>query len=475
MGASGIVATAAAEIILSVEPSARSARTSAGSEPPLEAVLAALDPGALREIVAWAADWHEDVERKVRLRAARVSGDLGALRAVVDRGLRTRRFLDWRASREWARDATPIVAELEAAAEHMPSRELVELLERAIGHVVKVLQTRADDSSGMIGDIVRNLLGAHARACDAGVADPERLAAWILRFRFRDQDYFEADPVRYASALGDRGVAAVRRAVAAEPDDGFAARWFLERLAILDGDRDRIVTLLGGDLTQPHQYVRVAVAMTELGDEDGVLHWSRQGIERTNGWQTARLYDLACEIYTRREEPLEVLALRRAEHERSASSSTYAQLKAAADLLDAWPVERDAALGALRRRDPGELVDALLAEGDSDLAWRTAIATESDLGLRRWLRLAEAREAAHPADAVPIYWRAIDEALETADRRNYAVVVRILRRAGAAAAAAGLDAAFHARLAELREQHRRRPTLIRMLDKAKLHPPDPQP
>ena len=458
-----------------MEPSARNARKSSGSEPPLEALLIALDPDELREIVAWAADWHEDVERKVRLRAARVSGDLGALRALVDRGLRTRRFLDWRAGREWAHDARPIVAELEAAAEHMASQELVELLERAIGHVVKVMQTRADDSSGTIGDLVRDLMDAHARACDAGVADPKRLAAWIVRFRFRDQDYFEADPVRYARALGDRGLAAVRRAVAEEPEDGFAANWFRERLAILDGDSDRIVTLLGGDLTQPHQYIRVAEAMTELGDEDEALRWSRQGIERTSGWQTSRLYDLACEIQTRRGQPLEVLALRRDQHERSPTSSTYRQLKTAADLLVAWPVERAAALGALRRRDPGELVDALLGEGDSELAWQTATATESDLGLRRWLRLAEAREPAHPADAVPIYWRAVDEALETADRRNYAQAVRILRRAGTAAAAAGEDATFHARLAVLREQHRRRPTLITMLDKAKLHPPDTQP
>ena len=458
-----------------VEPSARSARRSAGSESPLEALLVALDASALREIVAWAADWHEDVERMVRLRAARVAGDLGALRGVVDRGLRTRRFLDWRAGREWARDARPIVAELEAAAGQMPSRELVELLERAIGHVVKVLQTRADDSSGTIGDLVRDLLGAHARACDAGVADRERLATWIVRFRFRDQDLFEADPVRYRDALGDRGLAAVRRAVAEEPDDGFAAGWFRKRLAILDGDSDRIVTLVGGDLTKPHQYVRVAEAMTELGDDDGVLRWCRQGIERTSGWQTSRLYDLACEIHTRRGQPPEVLALRRAQHERSASSSTYARLKAAADLLDAWPVERDAALDALRRRDPGELVDALLGEGDSELAWQTATATGSDVGLGRWLRLAEARENAHPADAVPIYWRAVDEALETADRRNYAEAVRILRRARAAAAAAGQDATFRARLAELRERHRRRPTLISMLDKAKLHQPDTQP
>jgi hypothetical protein len=449
------------------------ARSAARSERPVEELLAVLEVDELREILGWAVGWHEDVERKVRLRAARAAGDLSALREMVDRGLRTRRFLDWRAGGEWVRNARPIVAELEATAERSPSRELVELLQRAIGHLVKILQTKADDSSGLIGDLARDLLGAHARACDAGVADPVKLAAWIVRFRFRDQDFFEADPVRYREALGEDGLAALRQAVAAEPDrDGFATHWFRERLAVLDGDSEQIVALLGGDLSQPYQYIRLAEAMSELGRDDEVLRWCEQGIERTSGWQTAQLYDLACEVYARRGEPLEVLALRRSQHERSPSSSTYTQLKTAADKLEGWPTERDAALRALRQRDAGELVDALLAEGDIDLAWQAATtAGEVELGLHRWVRLAEHRAATHPADALPIYWRAVEDALHTADRRNYAQAVRLLARARSAATAAGQDPAFEARLDALREQHRRRPTLIAMLNKAKLGPP----
>ena len=60
----------------------------------------------------------------------------------------------------------------------------------------------ADDSAGLIGDLARELLALHARACDSGVADPVKPAAWMIRFRFDDQDFFEVDPVRYASALG---------------------------------------------------------------------------------------------------------------------------------------------------------------------------------------------------------------------------------------------------------------------------------
>lgn len=424
----------------------------------------------LRELVGWAADWHEDVERRVRLMAARSSGDLRQLRAEVDAGLRTRRFLGYREAVVWARAARPIVTEMEAAVEAAPSRELVELLERGVSHLVKVLQTRADDSSGLVGDLVRDLLDLHARACDAGVADPIALARWMIRFRFVDQDFFEPDPVRFRAALGERGLAEYRSLLAAQDDqDGFAARYARERLAVLDGDSEAIISLLGGDLSRPHQFIEIAKAMAELGRDDEVVKWARRGIEQTSGWQTDQLYDLACGAHERRGEPVEVLALRRSQHERFPTSSTYRQLRSAAEMVQAWPVERDGARRALRERNTAGLIDALLDDGEDDLAWQAATAIEaSDLGDRAWLRLAEARQKTDPAGALAVYWRLVDSSLETADRRAYASAVRLLKRAREAAAAADRSGEFEARLVALREQHRRRPALISMLDKAKL-------
>ena len=275
----------------------------------------------------------------------------------------------------------------------------------------------------------------HALACDAGVADPVKLAAWMIRFRFVDQDFFEVDPVRYASALGEDGIAAYRQAVAAQPgDDSFAASHARERLAVLDGDIDAIVTLLGGDLSTPHRFVRIAEAMAELGRDDDTLAWTARGIAETHGRQTAKLYDLACAVHMKRGQPLDVLALRRAQHERMPSLSTYGALRTAADAMDAWPLERDAARAALQRTDLRALVDALLSDGDRSLAWDTAAAAPSDeIGADLWLRLAESREAEAPADAVAVYQRVADEVLERADRRAYAAAVRILKRARAAA------------------------------------------
>jgi len=86
----------------------------------------------------------------------------------------------------------------------------------------------------------------------------------------------------------------------------------------------------------------------------------------------------------------------------------------------------------------------------------------------RWARLAEARELSDPAAALGVYLRLIDSTLRTADRRNSRSTAKQLKRAQRSAAAAGLSEEFDEHLAALREQHRRRPTLIAILDKAGL-------
>ncbi len=450
----------------------RMPRSRAGDQPdPLEDLVAGLDVGAVRGLLVSAAEAHEDVARSVRLAAATDDERLGVLRTEVDAGLRTRRHLGYRESSGWASDAGPMVDSLAEAVATGPSRELVELLERAIGHVVKVI-LRADDSHGMIGDLARRLLDLHAEACDAGVADPVRLARWMVRFSFIDQDFFFVDPVRYADALGEAGLAAYRReadqrsAVSA----GFAARHATERLAVLDGDVDRIIELMGGDLSAPHQFIQIAEAMGEIGRSDDVLSWARRGIAETSGWQLGRLYDLAAEVLADCGDGDGLLALRRDQHARMASASTYGLLRETAVVVGAWDVERAAARSVLAERDRGGLVDALLADGDIDEAWAAATRGEDwDPGGHRWWRLAEAREPTDPAAAMAVYLRVVDETLQTADRRAYRAAVRQLEAARRAADAAGERDRFDHHLEALRERYRRRPTMIKQLDQAGLH------
>lgn len=445
-----------------------------GGDEELASLVARLEPDEARALLVRAAEWHEDVARTVRLAAAVGGLDrLKALRVEVDQSLRTRRFLGYWESSAWATDATPVVEALAREVESAPSQDLVFLLERAVGHLIKVI-LRADDSNGMIGGLARDVLDLHARSCDAAVADPVRLAKWMVRFTFDDQDFFMVDPVRYAAALGERGLAAYRREVSKRTDNAigdrsFAGSYALERLAVLDRDGPQLIALLGGNLTNAYQYARVAEAMIEIGDVDAALDWARRGIAQTSGWQVAKLYDLAVGLLANLGDTTAVLDMRREQHQRLPSAATYGYLHVAAVGEARWEAERPSARELLAERDPGGLIDVLLADGEPEAAWVAAVGNPSwALGDQRWQRLAEAREPADPSGAMDVHLRLAESALRDANRNAYQAAVRHLRAAQRAANSADRSGDFHAHIVDLRERHRRRPTLITMLDKAKL-------
>ncbi len=81
---------------------------------------------------------------------------------------------------------------------------------------------------------------------------------------------------------------------------------------------------------------------------------------------------------------------------------------------------------------------------------------------------AEAREAATPGDALDVYLRLADLQLETTGKAACVRAAAILKKAAQAARAAERHGEFAAYLATLRETHRRRPTFIAVLAKARL-------
>ena len=448
--------------------------TAARADDELAAVIAGLDAGDVAALLMRAALDHDDVARTVRLAAADDNDRLRVLREAVDGGLRTRRFLDYSESSRWAGDAASVIDALRREADRQASNGVVMLIERGIGHLVKVL-LHADDSNGQIGGLTEDLLALHAEVCDAGVADPAALAKWMVRFTFDDQDFFVVDPVRYRTALGDTGIAAYRRETAKRMNRSeqqrrpFAVDYATQRLAILDRDVATLVAVLGRDLSHPHQFQRVAEAMLELDDTDAALEWAQRGIVETNGWQVAKLYDLAADILTEDADHEGVFELRLHHHERMPTATTYRQLRAAAHTLGRWDSERVAARSVLEQRSPAGFIDALLDDGDTTTAWTAAVANPDwQLDARQWEHLANAREPDDPAAALDIYLRLTDGAFVDANKNAYRTGVKHLQAAQRAATSADVERAFAEHMAVLRDQHRRRPTLITMLDKAKL-------
>src|SRR5690606_27397873 len=122
----------------------------------------------------------------------------------------------------------------------------------------------------------------------------------------------------------------------------------------------------------PYQFQRVAEAMLELELPDDALGWALDGIERTSGWQVAKLFDLAAELLAGRGDMAGVLRLRREQHERMPSATTYGLVRSVAESTGGWEAMRAEARAVLGVRDPGGLVDVLLADGEPEAAWTLA-------------------------------------------------------------------------------------------------------
>ena len=416
------------------------------------------------------------VARRVAVAVDGLTGGTAALARAVDEVLRSRRrFLDYRAVLDYARQASPVVDALQRAAAGPAARDVVPIVERAVGHVVKVLHT-GDDSAGAAGDVAQALLRTHAAAAAAGRPDPRKLVRWLVRFTFETQDFFVPDVRDYASALGEPGIALYRtevaRRAAADPE-AFAPQHAQQRLALLDRDADAVVRLFGGDLQGVYRYVAVAKALREIGRDDHALVWARRGMALPATWQSRELYVVAAAVLADRGDRARVLALRQDGLAALPDTRSFAALREAATASGGWEELRGAALHTLAERAPEQHLLALLAEDDVDSAWAVlhelpdATVSESTVQL-----VAARRGSTHPQDAIPYVRRAVEQSLTAADRRAYRAAVKVLLELRSLHARAGTPADFVAYVDALAEQHRRRPSLLDELRKAGLLGPD---
>jgi len=98
-------------------------------------------------------------------------------------------------------------------------------------------------------------------------------------------------------------------------------------------------------------------------------------------------------------------------------------------------------------------------------AW--ALGEEHGAG-QSWPVLAAAVEDTHPDRAADLYEAELAAVLGPADRRSYKQAARHLQRIRDLRRSAGQDQAFTELVSHVREQHRRRPAFLTILDRAGL-------
>jgi hypothetical protein len=397
--------------------------------------------------------------------------------------IRTRAELyRWGAANAHGRQMHEAVDILDRAAATEDPATVLAVVNKAIASAISVI-AKADDSSGIIGDACRRLLAMHPVVACRARMPASKLVPWIIDFQFHGKvDYFELDPVAYAPALGEPGLAVyrgrlaeIRSGLGPAPNSGkrwesphshewFVLEWNAQRLAVLDRDVEAIVATHARDRRVAAWLHDTSKALAEAGYPDLAVDWARQGTDFDNGYQARDAGDYWCSLLAEHR-PQELLAARQVMFERWPSSGTASALRDAAG--PAWPQMQADVLERLGGSPRDAVLFALLTLRDVEQAWTLA----HTLGLictDTWARLVKEYQKRDPLAVLPVLATLVDGDLVQADARHYQVAARRLKSMRALAAGTEKAHEVDDLVAALREEHRRRPRLQREFDRAGL-------
>jgi uncharacterized Zn finger protein len=401
--------------------------------------------------------------------------DLAALAAAIDAAVETRGFVPYRKAYDYFRAVDAAIEAIEdLLAEHPEA--VVELTEHAL-EALEGAYEAIDDSGGGLRLAVDRLSGLHLAACAACAPPPETLAERLFRSELTSElEPFRGAAATYADVLGPAGLARYRRLAEAEwarvpalgpgardgeDDRRVRVRAMMEALARAAGDVDELVGVISRDLSLPYGFLRIAETLSAAGRAEEALAWAERGLAAFPERHDDRLSDFVAEAYLRAGRRDEAMAVAWDDFVARPALDRFVRLRSWAGGAADWPEWRERALDRLRGR-PSELVRVLLAEDELEAAW--AAAGGAGCSEELWLRLAARREADHPEDALAVYRRAVQAAVARTDRQGYEEAVALLRRMRPLAQRLGAEDAFGREVAALREGHRRKRTLVALLD-----------
>ena len=397
--------------------------------------------------------------------------------------IRTRADLHrWSTANEHGRRMHEGIDELESALPTADPAEMYAVTHKALASAITVI-ARADDSSGIIGDACRRLLALHPAVAAAANAPTAKLIDWMIKFQFDGEvDYFELDPVAYAPALGEEGMKRYRQrlteieaGLGPRPDeqerwrgghshDWFTLDWNAKRLAVLDHDVEAIIATHARDRRVAAWLHDTAKAFVEIGEIDLAIDWAWQATDFDRGHQSQRAADYWCTLLEAHR-PEQAAAARRLVFKRWPSSSTATALYRTAG--SAWPELREDVITTLTANPREAVLFILLTLREASVAWNLAHAVDLDDDIA-WAELVKAYEKIDPLAVIPILQRLTLHDLVEAKAQNYRSAARRLARMRRLAAGTEQAADVDAFIAELREDHRRRPRLQQEFDRAGL-------
>lgn len=408
--------------------------------------LAALPHDELVELALQALERDETLRTRVTL-TMRGDGDLAA---AIDEAARVPDFVRWGEAWEHAERLDAVLDAVEADGDR---HAVVELAER-FARVVEAELGNVDDSAGVVGDTIVRAWEIHRAACADTRPEPVGLAERLFALEQRS-DFVEDVLDRYGEVLGTAGRERYRElaeaAWAQSPDPKLQR--IMERLAA--GDVDRVVAIRARTLAHGWDYLEIARRLDDAGRAGEALEWAERGAAkdadpRLREFLAARYAALGC--------PEDALRHRAAHFVELPSLTAYQALRAAAEPLGRWDACRAEALAGLDARRSDTRVAILLWEGDVAGAWAQALA--GGCSREHWRALARER----PGNAAAIYRRLLAPTIRLTGDSAYQEAVDLLSELYELVSAHGREADHAALVAEIRDVHRRKRNLMKLLD-----------
>jgi uncharacterized Zn finger protein len=451
----------------------------------LAAWLADQPASRLRELLLAEAQRDPQVHKRLAVLAAAETGedlDLAAMHTAITEAFSWGHydrdgFVEYRDAWAWRNDVESVIDDVENALDAGFAEEVVALVELVLAKLNSAVDS-VDDSDGHLRDLSDRACDLHLRACERAAPDPVELAGRLFDYALRGDGLglFLDAVVDYAPVLGDAGLAAYRELAEQEwaripaigpgedrssDDERFTITTIMEHVAEVTGGLDELLEVMQRDVASAYAFLRIAQKCRRHARDDLALDWACRGLEAFPG--DVRLRELVGDIHADAGRHDNATEAERELFADGPSLGRYKRLKQRAEAAGSWSEERAAALAI----GGSVLVEILLWEGDGDAAWDAAQRYGCSDSL--WTHVAAARAEQHPADALDVYRRQLDRAVQPADQRAYNEVVRLLKTMRPLYATIGQTNSFDHLVASIRTTYKRRRTLLERLNRAGLH------
>lgn len=477
----------------------------------VRAHLGSLKKKELVELLVDEADEDDRLLDRLRLRVATGKDgiDTGSFRDAIDCAVDPGGFISYAEAYDYSRTVDETIASLRAVLVAGHPVEAVELIEHCCAAIERT-GGRIDDSDGHLSIAFDSLQRLHREACEQADFAPTQLAERLFeRMMASDYELFYDAAEVYAPLLGESGRRRYAELVRAEwerlpalrPQDDrrdrcafssfvddeehserskrFRITYVMKLLAKQSGDPDELVAVLSHDLSLPYSFLGIAEVYAEAGRDDDAIEWAERGVEAFPESGDSRLVAFLAAARRRRGEHERAAELMWGLYEAHPGLSYFEKLKPYAEEAGTWDEVRGRALDVLRDRiataqsergargygwahlDGSELVRIRLWEGDVDIA--LADAREGGCRQEVWLALAEALEETEPWEAMIIYREQVEPTIERKSKADYREATDMLAKVRDLMDRTGHGDEFPAYLEEVREKHRRKRNLVKLL------------